>query len=148
MSAASLLLLQLCSSGVNNTTNMPKYLAFYGCEPATQAGWANLCISKDPSTLVQGHSVGMAGMAQVTWSFFQNAVPPRRGLQLRHDYEAGWAATRHLYLDGLRANGTIFGCFLGDELLGAGITVDELTTAAETVKRDWRALEFAPQAPA
>jgi hypothetical protein len=27
--------------------------------------------------------------------------------------------------------------FLGDELLGAGVNVTELTIAANTVKRDW-----------
>lgn len=72
-------------------------------------------------------------------------IPPRTGLQLRPDYEAGWAsqwnsscgADTTPCISDLAKAGTVFGVFLGDELLGAGVTVSELTTAADTVKRDW-----------
>lgn len=67
-----------------------QYMTYYGCEPATQAGHTNLCITHNSSLLIAANATGMAGMLQVTWAFFRNAVPPRVGLQLRADYEESW----------------------------------------------------------
>ena len=131
-----------------------EFMGYYGCEPSTQQNHTNLCITSSPSTLVEGAAAGMAGMAQVTWAFFENARPPRApGLQLRPDYAAGWATARATCgpgshdddwsppcsLDALRANGTTIGVFLGDELLLQGVTVAELTAAAAAVKAAWGA---------
>ena len=106
-------------------------------------------------------------MAQVTWAFFRNAVPPRSGLMLRQDYETAWTAEwwgdcsgeerdglggpglgSQSEMDGaqcgdapclceLKKSGAIFGVFLGDELLGQGVNVTELTLAATAVKTSW-----------
>lgn len=112
----------------------------YGCVPAEQHTFSNLCIDADNAVLLEARALGMRGMKSVTWAFFMNAVPPRSGLMLRPDYQAGWADMWHGSgaLSALSANQTVMGVFLGDELLGAGINVTELTIAAETVKASWR----------
>ena len=68
-----------------------KWLGFYGCDPATQHGWTSLCISENRTLLATAaQPAKMHGMAQVTWAFFMNAVPPRKGLMLKPDYEHVW----------------------------------------------------------
>jgi hypothetical protein len=131
-----------------------QYMTYYGCEPATQAGHTNLCITHNSSLLIDAHAAQMAGMLQVTWAFFRNAVPPRTGLQLREDYKDGWdaawsgsswssgcdgvwSARPCVPLRNLSVSGVAMGVFLGDELLGAGVNVTELTMAAESVKASW-----------
>lgn len=124
-----------------------EYLGFYGCQPSTQAGWASLCISDNRSVFSEAKESGLAGMVQATWAFFENAKPPRVGLQLRADWQAGW---REMWngtecstsgyppcIAQLREELKIFGIFLGDELLNSGVYVTELTTAADAVKYDW-----------
>ena len=131
-----------------------RYMTYYGCEPTTQAGHTNLCITHNSSLLLDAHAANMSGMLQVTWAFFRNAVPPRVGLQLREDYQEGWdsawsgapgssgcdgvwSARPCIPLRNLSLNGVAMGVFLGDELLGAGVHVTELTLAAEAVKASW-----------
>jgi len=131
-----------------------QYMTYYGCEPATQAGHTNLCITHNSSLLIDAQAAQMAGMLQVTWAFFRNAVPPRTGLQLREDYKDGWdaawsgsswssgcdgvwSARPCVPLRNLSISGVAMGVFLGDELLGAGVNVTELTMAAESVKASW-----------
>jgi hypothetical protein len=116
-----------------------KVMTFYGCWPSEQAGHTNLCISKNKTVLVEASGYGTKGMIEVTWLFFRNAIAPRKGLMLRDDYAAAWAEGWSTAggIEELSKNGTIMGVFLGDELLGAGVNVTELTLAAETVKRSW-----------
>jgi hypothetical protein len=140
---AALLLTLLAAANRGGTTiasSHVQFMAYYGCVPTAQHGHANLCIDDDKSTLVEARRLGMKGMMKVTWAFFRNAPPPRSGLMLREDYRNGWAQqweARHQGLQPLVANGTVIGVFLGDELLGAGVNVTELTIAAETVKGTW-----------
>ena len=183
-----------------------KWLGFYGCDPRTQRGWTSLCISENRSLFdAAARPAKMAGLARVTWAFFMNAVPPRKGLMLQPNYlntwrslywgtddaggigsgagasegagagagataggerktggrSAGKIGSVRLELGGktegeaegakrlehacggspclrdLKAAGSVFGVFLGDELLAEGINVTELSIAAETVKHDW-----------
>lgn len=97
-----LFILQVTTGASTSPTRLPErrhidspahlqYMTYYGCEPATQAGHTNLCITHNSSLLLAANATGMAGMLQVTWAFFRNAVPPRVGLQLRADYEEGWS---------------------------------------------------------
>ena len=91
---------------------MPSYMTWYGCDPVSQKGMSNLCISKNSSLLVEARrTANMAGLADVIWCFFENAQPPRHGLQLQTNFPAGWRECLHgrRELDALHSNGTILG---------------------------------------
>jgi hypothetical protein len=92
-----------------------QYMTWYGCIPAEQHTFSNLCIEADNAVLLEARSLGMHGMKSVTWAFFMNAVYPRTGLMLRPDYQAGWADMWHGSgsLSALSANQTVMGVFLG-----------------------------------
>jgi hypothetical protein len=44
------------TTSTNSITQDLQYLMFYGCDPTTQNGVANVCISDAPALLVEAHS--------------------------------------------------------------------------------------------
>jgi len=112
-----------------------KYLGFWQSEQYTPElfGWANLLFTESNTTMFPSwHAGGLNILFNVEWYFFDGSGPGG-ALALRADYQQWWATASQLATP-LLANGTIFGFFLGDELIWNNLPYNDLVFASKTIK--------------
>jgi len=115
----------------------PKYLMFYDFDPATQANWTNMGFTRDPNQIISGYtSYGFNQTLIIVDTFFFYFMPNNH-LALAPTYQQNWDAAWTATIQNLAHSYGCIGVFLGDELLGQGLSVDALTTAANTVRATW-----------
>lgn len=130
-----------------------EFAAGWGLNVGTGANktWTNLQFEVGPQLAVEGWQKGIASLYSLSWiAASPRADPlthtcpstiPRFGntthcLDIRPDFHDYWRQT-FSSLQPFIANGTYIGIFLGDEHMWSGISLASLTTACDTIKRDW-----------
>lgn len=115
----------------------PSYFFFgwYGFEPAEQAGWVSLGVSRWPDKLVEGKRLGIP---QQFYSLEDEYLTHgmrdgAEAIKLVPDWERRWNASLPLY-QSLLDNRTICGFFLGDELMWNGFPYDELVMWSNAIR--------------
>lgn len=99
-------------------------------------GWNNMVHDQcpqgtDTSPCIAAKAAGLNVFFQVKDVLFHMGATD--GLELRPDYEASFAAVAPT-IEALAANDTVFGLFMGDELVWNGLDIDQLATAATLIK--------------
>jgi len=123
-------------SSNRSASNGPKYLMFYDYDPVDQTGWTNMGFTRVASQVTQGYPLGFKSMFIVDFLFFAQD-PSSQHLVLVPNFQANWDAAWSGYLQNLAQNYGLIGVFIGDELLWQGLSVDNLSVAAATVRATW-----------
>ena len=109
------------------------YFGFFHTDLADLKSTINLQFELPPGPELNAASeAGVQSLLPVRGYFFGTA-PSRQGLALLPDWEARWSAALPL-VKTLLSNGTIFGVFMGDELVWGCLPMNNLTFAIAAVR--------------
>ena len=119
-----------------------QYMSFWEYSPVDFAGWTNFGVTSNLSQIEQGYSLGINHLFNLEGTFFTgSSVPctnhsgvPYYPLVLKQNYIQEWNNLLPTLNELYHVNKSIFGFFMGDELVWNGLNPNDLNTAIKLVR--------------
>eukprot|EP01084_Bolivina_argentea_P170721 295841_1 len=123
-----------------------RYMSFWEYNPAEFANWTNYAFTKNLTLIEEGNLLGINHLYEVSDILFDHSpVPcinesttgePVYPIVLKSNYNEEWNKNLPL-LSELYANNSIFGFFMGDELVWQGLNPNDLNIAIQTIRANF-----------
>ena len=119
-----------------------QYMSFWEYSPYDFEGWTNFAFTNNLTQIAIGTRLGIKHLFTVESIFFETGNVTQNGTSveafvLRPDYQTQWNNNVPLFKQ-LFNNGSIFGFFMGDELVWNGLNPVDLNTACQCIRNDFQ----------
>ncbi len=116
-----------------------QYISFWEYNPEDFKGWTNFAVSSNLTAINIGYSYGINHLFSVESIFFEynSTMCANKNIKpmiLRSDYLQRWNSNLPIINELYFVNKSIFGFFMGDELIWNGLNPSSLITAIDTIR--------------
>ena len=119
-----------------------QYMSFWEYSPSDFAGWTNFAFTSNLTQIAEGHTLGINHLFNLEFVLFEispvscanHSGNPYYPVRLKPNYTEEWINLLPTLNELYYVNKSIFGFFMGDELVWNGVGIDVLNTAVKLVR--------------